>query len=329
MNKIKLNKYTRYFLQGKLSTENERELLNWINRNAENRNLFFKEQASVNEYVISQKDAETNKRWEALKLRISPKVKKQKSRTLFLRVASVAAAFIIGVVGTVAIVKNYGLFENKYAQIQNISVPHGAKTNIELPDGSMVWLNSGTTLSYSSEFEKNRPVALNGEAFFEVQKSDKPFIVSTNYGDVEVKGTTFNVKAYSNEPLQATLVTGSVLVSDKASEKGALLQPGQQANVVNNQINVSNVETDLFTSWKDGKLIFRKEYLPTAAKRIERWYNVKIELDDDKRLNDIMYSGVLEMESFTEVLELLKVTSPIEYTYNEKTRTIKIKYIKN
>ena len=86
------------------------------------------------------------------------------------------------------------------------------------------------------------------------------------------------------------------------------------------------VETEIFTSWKDGQLIFRKEYLPVVAHRLEKWYNVKIELEEDKRLNDIWFTGTLEMETFSEVMELLKVTSPIDYSYNEKTRTIRIKY---
>jgi ferric-dicitrate binding protein FerR (iron transport regulator) len=89
---------------------------------------------------------------------------------------------------------------------------------------------------------------------------------------------------------------------------------------------VSEVQTDLFTSWKEGKLIFRDEELPLVAKRLERWYNVKIELEEDSRLASLRYNGTLEMESFSEVLQLLKVTAPIDYSYNEKTRTIKITY---
>jgi ferric-dicitrate binding protein FerR (iron transport regulator) len=85
----------------------------------------------------------------------------------------------------------------------------------------------------------------------------------------------------------------------------------------------------MFSSWKDGKLIFRNEYLPSVTKRLERWYNVKIELANDKRLSEISYTGVLEMESFSEVLQLLKVTAPIDFVYDEKTRIIRIEYRRN
>ncbi len=215
--------------------------------------------------------------------------------------------------------------ENQIAEtIQTITTPYGAKTNIILPDGSLVWLNSGSVLSYPTKFSKSRPVTLTGEAFFEVEKNGKPFIVSTNYGEVEVKGTSFDVKAFERENFQITLVTGSVLIREKDSKNEVTLRPGQQVNLLNKQFKIKNVETDLFTSWKDGKFIFRKEYLPTVMKRLARWYNVKIVLPNDKCLSNIWYSGTLEMESFSEVLELLKITAPIDYTYNEKTRTINI-----
>ncbi|MFV0592535.1 MAG: FecR family protein [Draconibacterium sp.] len=329
MDKNKLNTYTDFFFQGKLSAEKEKELLDWITLSEENRKCFLKEQEVIRENLLITQNPLVARKWEAVKRRVSSKNKHSVSRGIYIRIAAVAAAFIFGVLLTVIIERNFNLLNTQKAEIQNVTVPFGAKTNITLPDGSLVWLNSGSTLSFSSEFEDKRPVVLVGEAFFEVEKSDKPFIVSTNFGDVEVKGTSFNVKAYTEEnTLQATLVSGSVLVREKDSKKEVTLEPGQQANLIDEEITLSNVETELFISWKDGKLIFRKEYLPAAIKRLERWYNVKIELADDKRLNEIWISGTLEMESFSEVLELLKVTSPIDYLYNEKTRTIKIFYKK-
>ncbi|MEN8117099.1 MAG: FecR domain-containing protein [Bacteroidota bacterium] len=326
MDKIRLNKYTRYFLEGKLSSEKESELLSWVKKSPENRKLFLKAQEEKEVLSTVGKNPELNKKWNTLQSRIFPDRKNNKTRLLFLRVASVAAAFILGVILTVVVVKQSNILNNQSAYIQNITVPYGAKTNIELPDGSLVWLNSGSTFSYPSEFKKSRPVKLIGEAYFDVEKSDQPFIVSTNYGDVEVKGTSFNVKAFTNEYLQTTLVTGTVLVREKESKKEVTLRPGQQANLSGEKIHVEYVDAELFTSWKEGKLIFRNEYLPVVAKRLERWYNVKIELDEDKRLNKIWFNGTLEMESFPEVLQLLKVTSSIDYSYNEKTRIIKIFY---
>ncbi len=241
----------------------------------------------------------------------------------------IAAILVIGLILSTVFFFQKSTQHQLVAEMQTVSVPYGAKTNFTLPDGSFVWLNSGSTISYVSKFEKTRIVDLKGEAFFEVKKNGEPFIVQTEQGDVEVKGTTFNVYAFEGEDFQTTLLTGSVNVKEKQTGKEVSIRPGQQAGIYGTELKVAEVETDMFSSWKDGKLIFRNEHLPFVTKRLERWYNVKIEIAKDKRLEEISYTGTLEMESFSEVLQLLKVTAPIDYAYNEKTRTIKIKYRKN
>jgi len=241
----------------------------------------------------------------------------------------IAAILVIGLIISTVFFFRKSTQDHYVAEMQTISTPFGAKTNFRLPDGSLVWLNSGSTISFASSFEKTRLVRLNGEAFFEVQKKDQPFIVSTEYGDVEVKGTSFNVTAFAGETFKTTLLRGKVNVKEKQTGQQVSILPGQQAGIYGSDLKVNNVDTDIFSSWKDGKLIFRNEYLPSVTKRLERWYNVKIELVNDKRLSEISYTGVLEMESFSEVLQLLKVTAPIDYQYNEKTRIIRIEYKKN
>lgn len=240
----------------------------------------------------------------------------------------IAALLVVGlIIGSIFIFRQ--AYHDPYiSKLQTISTPYGAKTNFKLPDGSSVWLNSGSTLSFQSRFGMNRLVRLNGEASFEVRKNSKPFIVLTKFGEVKVKGTIFNVKAFSDENFQTTLVRGAVLVKNTAENEEISLKPGQQAELHDKELIVKEVETDLFDSWKYGKLIFRNEYLPVVAKRLERWYNVKIELSNDKRLSEISYTGTLEMETFSEVLQLLKITAPIDYTYDEKSRVIKITYRK-
>jgi transmembrane sensor len=248
--------------------------------------------------------------------------KKLKFVNLGLRIAAI---LIMGLLITTAFLFQKSRQPEIPNYVQTISIPMGAKTNFSLPDGSTVWLNSGSTLSFPSRFEKNRPVKLMGEAYFEVVKNGLPFKVSTPYGQVEVTGTSFNVNASEGSGFETTLVSGSVKVTGMDDREVTLL-PGQQAKLSGDRIQVQYVETDLFTSWKEGRLIFRKEYLPAVAERLGQWYNVKIELDDDPRLQKIWYTGTLEMESFPEVLDLLKVTASIDYTYNEKTRIIKITY---
>ena len=265
--------------------------------------------------------------WEKIKLAIEEKEKAETLRRLKIYSWGMrgAAVLVLGL-----LVSNLFFLQNAkqpetFVQTRSVSVPHGARTSFTLPDGSVVWLNSGSTLSYPSEFTDNRSLELEGEAYFEVEKSEKPFVVATALGKVEVTGTTFNVKVLSDEnQFETTVEEGSVLVSSVGVPQVARLTPGIQARLENGKLEMARVETDLFTSWKEGKIIFRRAFLPDVAQRLERWYNVRIELADDPRLQKIHYTGTLEMESFSEVLELLKITASINYTYNDKTRVIRI-----
>ena len=323
MTEKEIKTYIQHFLEGNLSTEKEHVLLSWVKKTETNKNLFLREQEKLQKKLATSSNLQLTMRWQSLLSKIEAPAHKKRNIE-FRKIASLAAAFIAGVIITVGITKTAITKNNQISQ--NITTPFGAKTHFQLPDGSSVWLNSGSELSYPSGFAKVRAVELQGEAFFEVKKGETPFIVSTEYGDVEVKGTSFNVKAFENEAFETTLIAGEVRVTEKNTKEQITLLPGQQADIFNSQVHIQNVDTELFTSWKDGRIIFREEYLPSAVKRLERWYNVTIELDDDPRLAKIWYSGTLEMESFSEVLELLKITAPISYQYNEKTRTIRIFY---
>ena len=192
-----------------------------------------------------------------------------------------------------------------------------------MPDGSLVWLNSGSKLSYPSNFKGQRSIQLEGEAYFDVIKSRKPFIVSTAYGEIEVLGTSFNVKAYTDDDFQTTLVAGAVNLRVGAGTS-ITLKPGEQAFVnENNRLEIQTVETEIFTSWKDGKLIFYREPFEKVAKRMERWYNVKIEVDNDE-IKNLWFTGTIEMETLSEVMELIRRSMPLEYSYDQNTRTLKI-----
>lgn len=207
--------------------------------------------------------------------------------------------------------------------VENIKTPHGARTSMILPDGSTVWLNSGSEISFPNKFGKLREVQLTGEIYLEVKKSEKPFIVKTQYGNVKVLGTKFNVCAYSDEPFKTTLAEGSVSIIDPLNSKEVLLKPGTQYTRENGKPIVYNVSSELYTSWKDGKLVFRREPFDLVAKKLERWFNVTINLEGEN-VKKLWYTGTIEMESFSEVLELLKNTTPIFYSFDSKTRVLTI-----
>jgi ferric-dicitrate binding protein FerR (iron transport regulator) len=244
----------------------------------------------------------------------------------YRKFVSIAAAFVFGMLISSAIYFARFEYLSTNHQMQEISIPYGGKSKFNLPDGSVVWLNSGSKLIYPIDFKGHRDIWLEGEAYFDVVKNRNPFVVSTPYGDVKVLGTSFNVKAYGDDDFQTTLVKGAVGIKVDANNN-IILKPGQQAFInKSGRFEIRSVETEFFTSWKDGKLIFYREPFEKVAKRMERWYNVNIEIDNEE-MKDLWFTGTIEMETLSEVMELISKSMPVKYTYNQNTRTLKIEKI--
>jgi len=242
---------------------------------------------------------------------------------LYQNLLRVAAVLIIGLTISTLFLSQKPDKPHYAAVIETVKTPYGARTSFSLPDGSEVWLNSGSTISFPREYGEIRNVELTGEAYFKVLKDGKPFVVKTVLGQVEVLGTSFDVKVYPNENFETTLVEGSVKVSNQINQV-ATLKPGQQSRITAaNEIAMNEVNTGLITSWKDGKLIFVKEPFENVSRELERWYNVRIELQGN-RLKKLGYTGTIELETFSEVLELINTTTPIKSVFDKKTRILKI-----
>jgi transmembrane sensor len=235
----------------------------------------------------------------------------------------IAAILIVGLIISTVLIYNRSKTQIYSDTIENIKTPFGAKTSFKLPDGSDVWLNSASVLSYKKQFGKIREVELSGQAYFDVTNDGKPFIVKTRFGNIEVSGTSFDVKAFDDDDFETTLVEGIVKIRN-IENKVITLKPGQQS-IINpdNEFEIKDVKTDLFTSWKDGKLIFINEPFHKVARQLEKWYNVKIEIHGE-RLKNLGYTGKIEMETFSEVLDLINVTTPIKYKFDKNTRVLKI-----
>lgn len=237
-------------------------------------------------------------------------------------------------------------------QLQIVEVPYGSKSRIVLPDGSVVILNSGSSLKYSnSDFSSDRrSVYITGEGFFNVTKDQsKPFYVTTPGIRVKVLGTTFNVKAYTDEDIEeTTLVTGKVEIfasSDK-EEKGKpiVLRPNQKAVFVKseneflstnsatsdkvtipvklNKVNLqSSSKTEQVISWKENTLVFDNEPFSSLVVRIERWYNVKI-IVNDPELNSTRFTGKFDKETLEQVLIALETVTPFSHHIKQNLITI-------
>ncbi len=243
--------------------------------------------------------------------------------TIYRNLLKIAAVLIIGLISTTIILFNQPQKQLFTDVVETVTTPYGARTSFILPDGSEVWLNSGSKISYPKQYMEIRNVELTGQAYFKVVKDGKPFMVKTGYGTIEVMGTSFDVKAFADDNFVTTLVEGTVKVRNKKNQV-AILKPGQQSVITqNNAFSTKEVNTELSTSWKEGKLMFVKEPFEHVARELERWYNVKIELQGIK-LQKLGYTGTIEMETFSEVLELINTTTPIKYKFDKKTRILKI-----
>lgn len=247
-------------------------------------------------------------------------------KLIFYKISlQIAAVLLIGLfIASVWTYQNYDRFVSSGIK-QQISTPYASRASFELPDGSKVWLNAGSSISFPANFDnKSRSVELKGEAYFDVRKDKIPFLVQTSEFTVNVLGTAFNVMAYENEPASVTLERGKVELQNEGKLLG-YLNSGQQAQFIDgsDHVAIETVNPEIFTSWKEGRLIFQAEPLVHVAKRLERWYNLKINIDDQS-LNNLKVTGKIEMESFSEVLDLLELTLPIEYQYSKSERTLTI-----
>jgi len=228
-----------------------------------------------------------------------------------------------------------------------ISVSYGSKSKVTLPDGSVVMLNSGSILRYPTRFDgNNRQVYVEGEAYFDVMKDKHhPFYVSTNSITIKVLGTKFNVKSYSDEKtVETTLVSGSVEIYSNRKDinddnRLAILKPNQQATfeVEKSKLSVSDlgnktdsiktiqinarVDVNPVIAWKDNRLVFRDENFADLTHKLERWYNVEIEIKDES-LKTTLFSGVFEKESIEQSLTALKLATPFNYKIKQNHVTI-------
>ena len=218
--------------------------------------------------------------------------------------------------------------ENKQAEVlyNTITTPKGGQYQLELADGSKVWLNAASSLRFPTAFVgKDRMVELKGEAYFEVAHNENmPFHVMVNDVDVKVLGTQFNINSYDDEEdLRTTLVQGSVLVSATNLKRALVLKPGQQAVVDAEQLSVNkDVDINEVIAWKNGKFSFNATRLDHIMRQIARWYDLEVEFEGQQQ--DRKFSGIVDRDSkLSEVLKIMKQAG-VRFEIEEK----KIKVLK-
>lgn len=211
--------------------------------------------------------------------------------------------------------------EGRVTEVYNeLVVPIGGECHILLDDGTEVWLNADSKLKYPIAFSgESREVILSGEAYFDVKKDTRPFVVSLESGDITVLGTSFGVSAYPGYPNYTTLVRGSVRFTSLRQEQ-VVLTPGEQAVVdISGNLEKRNVDVEEFVGWKDGVFIFKDKTLAEIMQILERWYGVNV-IFQDESLKELEYTGSLERyDSINTFLQLLEKLKEIRYEIKKNT----------
>jgi transmembrane sensor len=208
--------------------------------------------------------------------------------------------------------------------VNTLATINGQTFQVILPDGSKVWLNAASSLTYPSNFGLNklREVALQGEAYFEVTEDHShPFRVKSNLQTVEVLGTHFNVNSYANEhAVRTTLVEGSVRVKlENGVEK--VIRPNEQAVLVRNSIQVSSVNIAEIIDWKDGKFVFNNEDIQSLMRKISRWYNVEVVYEGE--ITQERFGGnISRTQPISKILEALQLTGFVKFKAEGRRITV-------
>lgn len=204
-------------------------------------------------------------------------------------------------------------------QIVQVIAPHGHKSNVILSDGTSVWLNSGSKLEYSFNSNSDeRKVSLEGEAFFDVKKDiHRPFYVENKDYTVKVYGTRFNIRSYPEQQISETILEEGKISVITAAGNELVMKPGQQFLMgQNTKYRLNSVDPDMFLCWKDNILNVNNEELQHLIIKLERWYGVKIKVNNYDQAKHLRYTLTLKTESFRELLELMNFVTPFTYKIN-------------
>jgi ferric-dicitrate binding protein FerR (iron transport regulator) len=346
------------YLTGQADIEERRAALDWIRQSEEHRADFEKLKKIYLASKLSQPDTIYNpeRSWKRVKAthsrnmeqlqHVEEPVKRFRLPSFLKYAAGVAVFCTLGILG-------YHSFRNRPDNQpivwSTVEAPYGSRSKVTLADGTQVWLNAGSQLKYASSFGSgDRKVYLNGEAYFAVTHSKTQFVVNTQFLEVRVHGTEFNVKAYNEEDyIQTTLVKGSVSIVRKhpsrAGRHKVMLKPNQTATFnihskkfvggANNTDPIKDKQSDdvmevssginpvIYTSWKDSRWLIEGEPLSSLAVKLERRYNVNISFSSPE-LESYRFTGTLTDETLDQVLHVIQLSAPIRYEINDHEVTL-------
>lgn len=313
-------------LSGEASHEETRKFEEWQGKSEANEEYFkslkeiWKRTETLSGYDLIDLDSARNR----IRATLGIKPKSQ-SRVLykFARAAAVLLLFI-----GLGWLSHYVYNKSTVADIVFVEVTtsYGEKQELILSDGSRVRINTGSILKYPSEFTgQKREVYLEGEAFFEIAyNSNAPFIVNTSDLSVKVIGTKFNVSSYPDDKMiETVLLEGCVQLDD--NDNKYILKPNEKAHysVEDRSMIINSVDALNYVSWTEGRLTFNDESFESISRKLERWYDIDIIISDQSIRKNRYSFTVDEDKTIEHVLSLLDIATPIDYSKEGRTITIK------
>lgn len=312
------------YFSGKLNHDEKKRVEEWKNASEENLAVFSNAEKVWHalDLLKEMKKYDAGKALEKVNGKIERISYPHKKRFLFYWQRIAAILFLPLLIATL------GIYFSRTAKTptepivwQTISTPKGVKSQIQLSDGTTVWLNSGSKLTYPSSFSSNeRTIKLEGEAYFNVAKNEQqPFYVELDNVGIAVTGTTFNVIHYPEEKqTEVVLTSGKVRLFERKEDKRiniAEMKPGEKAvyEKSTHEIAIVQTDTEKYSAWINGYLIFRDDIMTEVVKKLNRQFNVNIEIADSE-IAQYVYTATFKDETLEQILFLLQKTSPITYT---------------
>lgn len=313
-------------LSGEASPAEKEDFYRSLGESKEEEKLFYEVKSLWLRTSMQNIKVDDDSEFENLWKKISHPAKKT-SFSIGKRILQYAAAiiFILGVGG----LAGYFLSDRKIIEIadngiQKYTATKGSVSTVEFADGTKIWLNSGTELTYREDHKtKQRLAELHGEAFFDVKhREDFPMLVKVNKIIVRDLGTTFNIKAYKEDhTVETSLIEGKVdILSEKGGSPVASLAPGESAiyNSEDNKIEIKPFQSNVLSAWRDGKFVIRDQRLEDIFKEISHWYDVEFRFQN-QALRDYRYTGNIKKSTTAQhVLKMLRLTTNFNYKIIEK-----------
>jgi len=317
MNSELINKY----IAGNASQEEKEAIQLWIESNEKNRKMYMSLRSL---YDITIGHMQEEKR-ETI-------VSRNKKQLFFIDLLKIAAAIIITFGCTYVFLqsrqKEVVVFENtSNIVMQTLHVPTGQRAELTLADGTRVWLNSRSTLTFPNYFtEASRDVYLDGEGYFDIAHNEnKPFCVNTSAHVIKALGTEFNVFAYSeNGYFETSLLNGSVEISTQDNQQIISLAPGNRAYWEDNQLMISSIRYYDYFLWRKGIISFDNEQVEDILKKLEFYYDISID-NRNKSISKIRYTGKFRTKDGIEhVLNVLKVPTGLRFHKDSEKNIVRI-----